>query len=79
MLGKAVVATRAGGNGELITDGTNGLLVPVRDTPALTAAISQVLSDDSVREQLGSNARTSSERFKTATMLEKTAVFLNAL
>jgi glycosyltransferase involved in cell wall biosynthesis len=79
MLGKAVVATRAGGNGELNTDGTNGLLVPVRDTPALTAAISQVLSDDSVREQLGSNARTSSERFKTATMLEKTAVFLNAL
>ena len=41
-MGKAVVATRAGGVEEQITDGDNGLLVPRNDAQALADAISRL-------------------------------------
>ncbi len=43
--GVPVVATRVGGNPEVIEDGVSGLLVPPRDSAALAAAIGRVLED----------------------------------
>ena len=37
--GLPVIATRVGGNPELVQDGVSGLLVPAADAPALAAAI----------------------------------------
>lgn len=52
----AVVATRVGGNPEIIKDGQTGLLIPVDDNPALLAAVDRLLSDAALRHQLGASA-----------------------
>lgn len=66
-VGKAVVVTRVGGIPEAVADGDNGLLVPPRDVPALTAALGRLLADQSLRARLGARARDSvAERFSTA-------------
>jgi glycosyltransferase involved in cell wall biosynthesis len=43
--GVPVVATRAGGVPELVTDGSDGILVPPRDPVAMADALQQVLAD----------------------------------
>ena len=55
-LGKPVVATRAGGNPELIDDGVTGLLIE-RTPDALAHAIIRLLSDSRSREEMGEAAR----------------------
>ncbi len=52
--GLAVVATRVGGLGELVSDGVNGLLVPPADGPALAAAVAGLLTDEPRRRTLAS-------------------------
>lgn len=52
-----VVATRAGGLPQAITDGENGRLVPERDPGALAAAITEVLSAPQAGAALGAAAR----------------------
>ncbi len=54
--GKAAVATRVGGNPEVVLDGETGLLVPPRDAGALAEALLRLLADDGLRERLGRNA-----------------------
>lgn len=51
-----VVATRVGGNTELVNE-ERGLLVPPRDPQALYEAASKLLNDTSYRERLGQNSR----------------------
>lgn len=57
-LGRAVVASRAGGIPELIDDGADGILVPPGDAEALFRALSALLSDGARRAELGKSART---------------------
>lgn len=56
MLGKPVVATRAGGNPELIKDGETGLLIE-RNPDALANAIIRLLADPLGKLQMGEAAR----------------------
>ena len=42
--GKPMVATRVGGNPELIVDGETGFLVPTRNPAAFAAAVNKILS-----------------------------------
>lgn len=64
--GKAVVASTVGGIPEAIVDGDNGLLVPPRDVPALSAALGALLQDGALRARLGERARaTVQRRFST--------------
>ena len=51
-----VIGSRVGGVPEVISDGTNGLLVPPADVEALFRAISLLLTDESLRQTLGVNA-----------------------
>lgn len=53
----AIVATAAGGSGEVITDGETGLLVPIEDQHALSDAILRAVRDAELRSRLGANAR----------------------
>lgn len=48
---------RPGGARTLIEDGTNGILVPLRDPQKLAKAMSECLSDTDFRENLAKNAR----------------------
>ena len=50
-----VVATRVGGNPEIITDGLNGCLVPSKDSESLAAAIKLVYSDKSFSRKIADN------------------------
>jgi glycosyltransferase involved in cell wall biosynthesis len=52
-----VVATRIPGCVDAVRDGETGLLVPVRDAEALTAAIRIYLADPTLRRQHGVNGR----------------------
>jgi len=55
--GKTVIATPVGGIPTVIEDDKTGLLVPVRDTAALRAAIERALGDPELRRRLGRAAR----------------------
>jgi len=55
--GLPVVATRVGGNPELVEDGVNGRLVPSRDPAALSEALESYLSDPLVRALHGKASR----------------------
>ncbi|MGN3975255.1 glycosyltransferase family 4 protein [Tsuneonella sp. SYSU-LHT278] len=55
--GSAVVATRVGGNPELVVDGETGLLVPPDDAPALLAAMRGLIDNPERRAALGAAAR----------------------
>jgi len=56
-MGKPVIATRVGGNPDLIRDGVNGLLVPEKDAEALAAAITRLMDDPELCRRLGESAR----------------------
>jgi colanic acid/amylovoran biosynthesis glycosyltransferase len=53
----ATVGTAAGGVGEIISNGENGLLVPPRDVEALAAAIRCLMQDDAYRRSLAREGR----------------------
>lgn len=52
-LGKAVVATNAGGPGEVINNGVDGLLVPCGDVGAMAEAITTVLENPCAASKIG--------------------------
>lgn len=54
--GLAVVATRVGGNPEIVVDGQTGLLIPPDDNGALREALLRMLSDTALRRRLGDAA-----------------------
>ena len=56
-MGVPVIATRIPGCVDAVRDGETGLLVPVRDAEALTAAIRVYLGDPKLRRQHGANGR----------------------
>jgi glycosyltransferase involved in cell wall biosynthesis/predicted metal-dependent phosphoesterase TrpH len=57
--GLPVVAARAGGGPELISDGSNGLLVAPDDPAALAAALFRLARDPDLRVRLGEEGRRS--------------------
>lgn len=55
--GLPTIATDVGGNPELVREGINGKLVPVKSPEALANAIESLLADPQQREKLGARAR----------------------
>jgi glycosyltransferase involved in cell wall biosynthesis len=58
-VGTPVLAMEAGGVGEVVRDGVNGLLVPAGDGAALADAIRRFFADDALRERLRAAAAAS--------------------
>lgn len=56
-LGLPCIASRCGGNPEVIRDGENGLLVPPQDVAALRSALARLATDEALRSRLGEAAR----------------------
>lgn len=55
--GRTVVATNAGGIRDIVTDGRDGILIPIADTDALVQALRRVLEDRELAVRLGAEAR----------------------
>jgi len=66
----AIVATRVGGNGELIEPGMTGLLVPPGDSDALAEALARYSSDRAMaRRHAKAARRVALTRFSLARMV----------
>jgi glycosyltransferase involved in cell wall biosynthesis len=61
-MGLPIVCTDVGGNRELIRDGQTGLLIPVRDSRAVTLAMVNIRRHRSLAEDLAVNVRSFVER-----------------
>ena len=55
--GKPVIGSRAGAIRSVVQDGTDGLLVPPRNVPALADALIHLLEDEPLRHRLGEHGR----------------------
>jgi glycosyltransferase involved in cell wall biosynthesis len=71
--GIPVIATRVGGNPEVIEDEVSGLLVPARDSAALAAAAGRLLADEDLALRLGqAGMRRVSEIFSLSGSVQQT-------
>ena len=70
--GTPVISTRCpSGPEEIITDGVNGLLVPVADETALAEAILRLLNEPSFATRLAQAGRKTVEDFAVAKITEE--------
>lgn len=76
-LARPIVATRAGGNSELIEHEKTGLLVSVGDSDKLAELILDVCQDTKKAQALGEAAQERSKDFSQEKMLDATAEFLS--
>ena len=78
--GLPVVATRCPhGPGEIISDGEDGLLVPVGDADAFAAALLRLINDEELRRRMGATARARAARFDPALIAERYDALLTDL
>ena len=54
---KPIIVTKMGGMPEIISDGINGFVIPVKDFEMLAAKINTLLEDDALRRRLGYTGR----------------------
>lgn len=62
-LGLPVIATATDGAQDIISDGVDGILVPVGDAQALADSITDLVRNPSLRQRLGEKAQRKSQRF----------------
>ncbi|MGV3710155.1 MAG: glycosyltransferase family 4 protein [Gemmatimonas sp.] len=68
---KPVVSTNVGGVPDLVEHDVNGLLVPHGDAQALSAALTRVLTDESVRERLATAADVTVNAHRESVVMQK--------
>ncbi len=69
--GRAIVTTMSAGCRDMVSDGINGYLVPVRDARALAAAIEKVAQDESACVRMGRASRALAEKEFSADIVAK--------
>ncbi len=75
--GKPVIATRVGGNIEVIRNEENGILIPVKDSQALAYQVIRLLTDGALANALAQNARVDvKERFNLQKQISYTETSL---
>lgn len=78
-LGVPTIATRVGGNPEIIADGEDGILIAAGDTHALFDALSRLLAEQDMRARLSARSQKSVTRFSVEAMIERTSAILTGL
>ncbi len=71
-LGTPVIASRAGGNPEVVRDGENGLLVDYNNRGQLKTAILKLYGDESLREKLALVGQKTALKFSKDRMINET-------
>jgi len=61
--GKALIGTKPGGHTDMIVDGETGLLIPLGDVDALTAAMRKLIAEPELRERFGRAGRERAKQF----------------
>ena len=69
--GRAVIGTTPGGHADMIVDRETGLLVPRADVRALADAMRLLISDEGLRERLGSAAYERARQFAPDRMIPR--------
>jgi glycosyltransferase involved in cell wall biosynthesis len=78
--GRAIVATDVPGCREIVRDGENGLLVPVRDAKSLAQAVCTLLQAPALRAQMGKRGRAMVlQSFSEEIVVEETLQIYRAL
>ena len=76
--GRPLVATDMPGCRDIVQDGVNGILVPVRDSSALARALRTLLESPSLRQNMGARGRQITEqRFSSKAVLAETLAVYN--
>lgn len=80
-LGLPVVATDCpcGGPRTVITDGVDGLLVPIKDAKAMEAGINRLIEDRELAERLGKNARRIREKTNGEAIIAQWRDYINEI
>lgn len=78
-VGTPVIATRVGGNPEVVDDGVNGLLIEGNNEKGLEEALARLLSDATLRKKLGEAAREKAKEFSIDKTVETTARLIKSL
>ena len=71
MMGHACISTNCAGSDEAIQNGENGLLVPVGDQQALTAAMEQLAADPELAAKLGNAAKETAQQYTVDRVIDK--------
>lgn len=79
MLGTPVVATRVGGNPELIESDVDGLLIPAKDDEALYAALKNVEQNKEEARARAQSARAKTKKFSIDTTIVQIAALLKTI
>ena len=69
--GLPVISTACGGSEEMITQGTNGLVVPVDDVEQLADAMRRLMHDDALRQRMGRSALAASQHYAPRSVLPR--------
>jgi glycosyltransferase involved in cell wall biosynthesis len=78
-IGRPVVTSETTGCRDVVSDGLNGLLVPIKDRIRLADALARLLADDELYEELRARARADYERLYTkAAVLKEMKLVFNA-
>lgn len=80
-LGLPIVATDCpcGGPRTVITDGVNGLLVPIKDAKAMEEGINRLIEDRKLAERLGENARSIRKKTNGEAIIAQWRDYINEL
>ncbi len=73
--GIPMIVTGTGGQKEAVTDGVNGLCVPVNDTKALASAIRRLSENSTLRKEMGKSARSYALGHDMTDHIEKIVTF----
>ncbi|SBW09825.1 Glycosyl transferase, group 1 (modular protein) [uncultured Alphaproteobacteria bacterium] len=74
--GRPLITTDAPGCRSLVTDGENGLLVPMKDAAAIAAAVARLAADPAERRRMGAAARRRIEDVYADPVIERQVVEL---
>ncbi len=68
---KPMIVTNSGGMPEIIKDGINGFVIPIKDFEVLASRITQLLTDDKLRKRFGYTGREMVEQSYTKAVMAR--------